>query len=878
MGRLSFIIDGKGDFMDNFLIIDGSSLVNRAFYAMPPLSNKKGIQTNAIFGFVRMLDKLIDTYEPQRLAVLFDAKGPNFRKELYKDYKGTRDSFPTELSLQITLLINLLETRGIKTYEEVGLEADDIAGSLANKFKDKFNVLLVTGDRDYLQLVDDKVNVLYTKKGISDTVTYDVAQVVEEYGFGPEKLVDLKALMGDQSDNIPGVPGIGIKTGKSLISEYGSLDGVYENIDKISGKSRKEKLEENKDLAYLSYKLGKIKTDAEMPDEDEFKIKEPDLEELNKIYRSLEFNDFIKEIDIKDDFKPIEYSIITEDELEGFGGEAVSAKLFFRDTYHHAEPIVFAFYDGEKSYIINEPTDYKKICEFLMKQKNLVGFDIKEELYTLFDDPSKSPFKFDVSLGMYLMDPTTDTTKLSQYFAKKHKSIETFDTYMQKNKRIKDVDKLLTDDFYAAVSNTLYILDVLHKELDMELEMLEMDHLMYDVEMPLTIVLADMEKTGVLIDREKLVSLGEEFESNLKSMEEKIYELAGEEFNINSPKQLGEILFDKLGLPPVKKTKTGYSTDKETLDKLSEEHELPRLITEYREDTKLKSTYVDGILDLIDDDGRLRSTFNQTITATGRISSTEPNLQNIPTRTEKGRALRKVFVAKEGAQLYDLDYSQIELRLMAAISGETKMIEGFEGEMDIHRRTASEVFHVPYDDVTALQRSHAKATNFGIIYGISDYGLSRQLDIPRKNAKEYIDKYFEEFPHIKKYMNEIVKDAKDKGYVTTLFKRRRMVPELRSKNFNIRGFGERIALNTPIQGSAADIIKIAMVKVYEYLRENDYKTKLILTIHDELIFEVPDQEFNLIKDDIKDIMTDSFDVGVKLKVEGSRAKSWFDAK
>lgn len=865
--------------MDKFLIVDGSSLVNRAFYAMPPLTNKKGVQTNAIYGFLRMLDKLVDEYEPKRLAILFDAKGPNFRKELFKDYKGTREGFPTELSLQITILINLLELRGIKTYEESGFEADDLAGSLAAKFKGDYEVFLVTGDKDYLQLVDRDVKVIYTRKGISDTVIYDVDRVVEDYGFGPDKLVDLKALMGDQSDNIPGVPGIGIKTGISLIKEFGSLDGVYDNIDKVSGKSRKEKLLSNKDLAYLSFKLGKIKTDVVVPDDEDFAIKEASVDELNEVYKSLEFKEYVSSDDDYREVRDVHYEVISESDLEGLNfGDEIYAKLFFRDNYHHSLPVAFGVLEDDKAYIIKYPTDFCLIEKFLLAHKNVTGFNVKEDIFTIFSDPSRSTFSFDVSLMMYLIDPTVNTEDLFGYFKFNHNAVLTFDKYVSDNKRVKDDELFVSSDIFSAISNTLYVLKILRKELYSDIVDLNMVDLLRDVEMPLSIVLADMEKTGVLVDRDKLLSLGEEFESNLKDLEEEIYEVAGEEFNINSPKKLGEILFEKLGLPPVKKTKTGYSTDKETLDKLAEEHELPKLIIKYREDAKLKSTYVDGIYDLIDEDGRLRSTFNQTITATGRISSTEPNLQNIPARTKKGRELRKVFVAKDGCVLFDLDYSQIELRLMAAISGETKMIEGFKGDMDIHRRTASEIFHVDYDDVSDLMRSHAKATNFGIIYGISDYGLSRQLDIPRKSAREYIDKYFLEFPHIKKYMSEIVKDAKDRGYVTTLFNRRRLIPELRSKNFNIRSFGERIALNTPIQGSAADIIKIAMVKVYKYLKCNGYESKLILTIHDELIFEVPKNELSKIEDDIKSIMTESFDVGVNLKVEGSYGKSWYDAK
>lgn len=866
--------------MDIFLVIDGSSLVNRAFYAMHPLTNKKGIQTHAILGFIRMLDRLIDTYEPARLAVLFDAKGENFRKKLYSDYKGNRTAFPVELSLQITILVKLLEARGIAVYEEPGIEADDLAGSIAAKYKNDYKIYLVTGDRDYFQLVDDNVSVIYTKKGISETEEYTPAKIEDYYGFSANSLIDLKALMGDKSDNIPGVPGIGEKTGIDLIRKYGNLDGVYDNLDDISGKSRKEKLIENKEMAYLSYELGKIKRDVEVPEDDFFQMDEPAEDTLNKIYTELEFKDYMSYSVQKNQTIEVVVEEIKLQDLKDLDvkGKTISAKIFFDGSYHNQDILAFAYFDGKKAFIVKDVNDLKIVRDFLERADKIIGFNIKEDVYALYDNAKDSPFNFDVALGIYLIDPTTDVNNLSRFYALRRAKINTFDMFLSQNKKIKTAIEDKGAEFNEAVANTMYILYDLYEDLLEEIETLEMTSLYFDVELPLTLVLADMEKTGVLVDTKLLNKLGEEFELNLADIEKEIYELAGEEFNINSPKQLGEILFDKLDMPFIKKTKTGYSTDKETLGKLAEDFELPKLILEYREIAKLKSTYVDGMEPLISKDGRLRTTFNQTVTATGRISSTEPNLQNIPVRTERGRELRKVFVAKEDSYFYDLDYSQIELRLMAAISGETKMIEGFEGDLDIHRTTASEVFHKPYNEVTDLERSHAKATNFGIIYGISDYGLSRQLGIKRSDAKEYIDNYFERFPNIKKYMEEIVKDAKKQGYVKTLFNRRRMIPELKNSNFNIRSFGERIALNTPIQGSAADIIKIAMVKVWNYLNENNFNTKLILTIHDELIFEVPKYEYDDVKNEIKKIMTDSFNVGVKLKVDGNVADNWYDAK
>lgn len=859
--------------MNNFLIIDGSSLVNRAFYALPPLTNKKGVQTNAIYGFIRMYKRLVEEYKPELVAVLFDPKGPTFRHKMYDGYKSTRKKFPPELSYQISILKDLLDEMGIRTYEVQGYEADDLAGSLSKKYSDNYNVVLVTGDRDYLQLVDDNVKVIYTKRGISETVDYDRQMIMDDYGLTPDQLIDLKALMGDKSDDIPGIDGIGEVTAKKLLHEYKTLDGVYDNIDNMKKNKTTERIANGKDAAYLSKELGRIKCDVEVESKDYFKLRDPNTERVNEIFSDLEFQDFTSG-ESKDDKIEVEYKIVDSFKNIKFASKTLAVKQFFRNSYHNEEPLAYGIFDGERAYISESANDFYEIFD---EKYDFIGGNIKEDLYHLIKKGiNKNGFKFDVVVGDYLVDPTSNGETISAVYGRYFSSATNYEDLFSKNKKTK-IEEFDKDELFNSYAVGLAQIYKLYPVLEDRIKSMDMTDLLNDIELPLTYVLANMEYDGVEVKKSILEDLGKQFQADLDQMEEKIFELAGEEFNINSPKQLGEILFNKLELPVIKKTKTGFSTDQEVLEKLSDKHPLPKLILEYRQDSKLKSTYVDGIVDIIDEDGRLRSTFNQVKTATGRISSTEPNLQNIPTRTEKGRMLRKAFVAKDGHQLLDLDYSQIELRVLAAVSKEEKMIEGFHGDLDIHRKTASEVFDIPYDEVTDMERYHAKAVNFGIVYGISDYGLSRNLDIGRDSAKEYIDNYWRQFPNVKKYMDDVVEGAKKDGYVTTLFNRRRAIHELNSKNFNIRSFGERIALNTPIQGTAADIIKIAMVKVFDYLRENKMKSRLILTIHDELILEAADDEVDKLAKDVKHIMETVTDMGVDLKVDYSIAKDWYEA-
>ncbi len=866
-----------GDDMDKFLIIDGSSLVNRAFYAIRPLSNKKGIQTNAIYGFIKMFNRLINEYEPKYVAVLFDPKGPTFRHELYDGYKGSRKKFPPELSYQITILKNLLNEMGIKTYEKTGFEADDLAGSLSKKYEKDADIFLVTGDRDYLQLVSDEIKVIYTKRGISDTTIYTPEKIKEEYNLDVSSLIDLKAIMGDSSDDIPGVKGIGQVGATKLLNEYGSLDDVYNNIDNMKANKTTEKLIDGKDMAYLSRELGTINRDVEVDELDSFIINSPNEDNLQEIYRDLEFKEFINS-DLNTDSIDIKYELV--DDLSSITSELkegnIVFKFFYTANYQKTDPFIAGLYDGEKLFLSK---NIESAISAMESVNDIIGANIKEDCYYLIKNNREDLCKkyiFDVVLADYLLDPTINGDSIGSVYSRHFSSILNYEDILKENKnKIENIDE---DELNKGLSSALVQISKLYKK---ELEMLEnyeMMDLLNDIELPLATVLAKMEFKGVKVDKDMLIEAGKTFQKDLSLMEAEIYKLAGGEFNINSPKQLGEILFEKLNLPVIKKTKTGYSTDQEVLEKLSDSHPLPKLILEYRQDSKLKSTYIDGMIKDIDEDNRLRSTFNQIKTATGRISSTDPNLQNIPARTDKGREIRKAFIVEDGYKWIDLDYSQIELRVLAAASKESKMIEGFKGELDIHKKTASEVFNTPYDEVTSLERSHAKAVNFGIVYGISDYGLSRNLNISRDAAKEYIDNYKAQFPNIDKYMREIVEEAKQNGFVKTAFNRRRYIPELQDKNYNIRSFGERIALNTPIQGTAADIIKIAMVRVDKYLSENNSKASLILTVHDELILEVPDNEVDVIKKAVEEIMVNVCDLGVDLKVDSNVADNWYDAK
>ncbi|MCQ4923697.1 DNA polymerase I [Tissierella carlieri] len=884
------------------IIIDGSSLLHRAFYALPLLSTKDGIYTNGIYGFLTMLYKVQEEKKPDYICVAFDKKGPTFRHEEYDKYKAHRQSTPSELVQQFPIIREILDAMKVRHLELTGFEADDIAGTLTKMGEESsLEVILVTGDKDYLQLATDNTKVLITRKGITELEEFDRNIIIEKYGITPEQLIDLKGLMGDQSDNIPGVPGIGEKTGLKLLKEYGTIENIYENIENISGKKLKENLIENKHLAFLSKKLGEIMTAVPMDiNFEELKIEEPDWENLKRLYKELEFNSLLGKF--SDDFTDnneetsinLEYSMIGEldynELIDTIKKEGKFGFKFIISNNNYIEDKIVAL--GIKTqdvptkiiYLQEDKKNFIDSFKSIFEDKSIekIGHNLKSDIVILSRLGIKiDNITFDSMIAQYLINPAQSSYTINE-ISKEYLNIYGMDeeSLLGKGKSKRSFSDLCEEEIGNCLSFTLdTILNVESKmkEIIKEQEMLD---LYYNVELPLVEVLGSMEYYGFKIDTDELKKLGKEYDEEINSLTTEIYTLADVEFNINSPKQLGEILFDKLSLPIVKKTKTGYSTDAEVLDKLKDQHPIIDKVLRYRQIVKLKSTYIDGLLNLINKDtNRVHSSFNQTITTTGRISSTEPNLQNIPIRTDDGRKIRKAFIAENNNYvLVDADYSQIELRVLAHISKDSKLMEAFINNEDIHRKTASEVFNVPKEEVSSIMRSRAKAVNFGIVYGISDYGLSRDLNISRKEAKEYIDNYLKNYKMVKEYMENIVEEGKEKGYVETILHRRRYIPELKAKNFNIKSFGERIAMNTPIQGSAADIIKMAMVKVYNELKTRNLKSRLILQIHDELIIEAEKDEIEEVKDIMKNVMENSIKLNVPLIVDLEVGDSWYDTK
>lgn len=895
--------------MKKLMILDGNSLLFRAFYALPPLKTKKGQFTNAVYGFLSMLYKIIDTYSPDYLCVAFDPEKPTFRHEKYKDYKANRQKAPNELVQQFQLIRDVLDVHNIKRVEIEGFEADDISGTFAYAAKDHgAEVYLVTGDRDYLQLIDENIKVILTKKGITNTVEMDLKAMEEEYGLTPEQFIDLKALMGDSSDNIPGVAGVGEKTALKLMQEYKSLDNIYANIDKIKGKLG-ERLLSDKLQAYMSQTLARIITDIPLEfNLEDYRVQKPDTKKLADLYDELEFRQFKKRLMEKADQEAGEQMslfdgertqrvenidiiyIDSEDKLNDISNiNRASIKFLFDDERAlTSKALALGISDGEKIYYIDfEKADEKKALEnlreiFESKEIPIWGHNLKNEIiYLMRKNIQVSNIEFDSEIGKYLLNPSESSYSIDR-IAYEFLNLEIPSENQilgtgVKRKTFRDID---LEQRKAYIFNCLNTVNKVHKSMTQNIEDLKMTSLYKEIELPLIEVLAYMEFVGFKVDLKILEKLGLHFQEKTRELEKEIYDLAGETFNINSPKQLAVILFDKLSLPIIKKTKTGISTDIEVLESLSSEHPIVEKIIEYRSMVKLNSTYVEGLKNEVNKDtGRVHSIFNQTIASTGRISSTEPNLQNIPTRTEEGRELRKAFVAEDDYILCDADYSQIELRVLSHLADEKNLIEAFAQDLDIHAKTASQVFHVNLADVTPEMRSRAKAVNFGIVYGISDYGLSRDLKIPRKEAKKYIDNYMKYYSSIEKYMKDIVEKGKRDGYVTTYFGRRRYIPELSSRNFNIRSFGERIALNTPVQGTAADIIKAAMVGVYKRLKDNNMKSRLILQVHDELIVEAYKDELEEVKTILKEEMENVVDdFKVRLKSDINTGRSWYDAK
>lgn len=887
---------------ETLMIIDGSSLIHRAFYALPLLSTKDGIYTNGAYGFLTMLHKLKEDYPMDYICVVFDKKGPTFRHEAFEQYKANRLATPDELAQQFPIIKEILNAMNIVQLEIDGYEADDIAGTLSKLGEENnLKVILVTGDRDYLQLASNMTTVLLTKKGITELIEYDENKFIEEYGITPKQFIDLKGLMGDKSDNIPGVPGIGEKTGIKLLKEFGSIENIYESIDKIKGKLR-DNLIENKTSAFLSKKLAEIiRTVPLQLSLEDLTLKEPDWEKLKELYTRFEFNSLLSKLsnDGMQKESPseyqVDYKIVENDDYELILEEINASKymyfkfLFEEEHYINSPILGIGIKAGEKTsyYIDFNKNSVEKFTQtfkqyFESEEIEKLGHMIKMDIYALLKlGINIDNIVFDSMIGKYLLNPAQASYSIDE-LAKEYLNINVINVEellgKGKNKKsFKDLDLQKRAEYISIV------LDVISKIKDPIAEaisQLNMKKLYYEVELPLAKVLAHMEYYGFKVDIDVLNQLGDSYNQEIEQLTNEIYELAGQEFNISSPKQLGFILFEKLNLPVIKKTKTGYSTDAEVLEKLKGLHEIVEKILRYRQLVKLKSTYIDGLLNVVDKEtSKVYSTFNQTVTNTGRISSQDPNLQNIPVKTEEGKEIRKAFVPQNDEYvLVDADYSQIELRVLAHISQDPKLIEAFYNDEDIHTKTASQVFNIPKEEVTPLMRSRAKAVNFGIIYGISDYGLSRDLNIPRKEAKRYIDSYLNNYDKVKSYMDNIVAIGKELGYVETILNRRRYIPELKSRNFNVRSFGERIAMNTPIQGSAADIIKVAMVKVFDELNRRKLKSRLILQVHDELIIETHKEELDQVKDIVKDIMENCIKLDVPLKVDLKVGDSWYEAK
>ena len=874
---------------EKIVLIDGHSILNRAFYGLPDLTNSEGLHTNAVYGFLNIMTRILEEEKPQYLTVAFDLHAPTFRHQKYQAYKGTRKAMPEELREQVPLMKEVLQSMGVPTVSMEGYEADDLLGTIARRSEEKgMDVTIVSGDRDLLQLATDKILIRVPKTRGGKTVIedYHTAEVLETYQVTPPQIIDLKALMGDTADNIPGIPGVGEKTATKLIVEYGSIENAHEHLEEIKPNKARESLREHYDLAVLSKYLATIRVDSPV----EFSWEDAKLENLYtpeayEMFKRLDFKNLLTR------FEKVEASAAPQVEiLEDLGevqnlwekaGACERAGVSLVEGKQEVLGVGLAFEEQKAWYIpvsgfVTEEYLLGMVKYFFQKEL-LVGTPDIKSLRKKVDITCRKGI-FDLTIAAYLLNPLKseysydDVAKeyLGEQFPSRE---EIFGSGKHIDLSMEEQEKVAQYGAYQA-----YVSFAAQKPMTKALEEMGMRELFEEIEMPLAFTLDDMEKEGILVRAQELKDYGEKLQIRIQELEEKIYEQAGESFNINSPKQLGVILFEKMGMPGGKKTKTGYSTAAEVLDKLAPEYPFVADILEYRQLTKLKSTYADGLAGYIQEDGRIHSSFNQTITATGRISSTEPNLQNIPVRMELGRMIRKVFVPRDGFVFLDADYSQIELRVLAHLSGDEMLIQAYREEQDIHRITASQVFHIPFDEVTPLQRRNAKAVNFGIVYGISSFGLSQDLSITRKEATEYIEKYFATYPKIKSYLDGEVEKAKKDGYVTTMFGRRRPVPELKSSNFMQRSFGERVAMNSPIQGTAADIIKIAMIRVNEALRKANLRSRLILQVHDELLIETAREELKEVSRILKEEMLGAAKLAVPLEVDMHTGENWYEAK
>lgn len=870
--------------MSKIVLIDGHSILNRAFFGLPDLTNAEGLHTNAVYGFLNIMFKILEEEKPEYLTVAFDVHAPTFRHEMYAEYKGTRKPMAEELRQQVPLMKEVLTAMGVKIMEKAGLEADDILGTLSKRCENAgMEVVIISGDRDLLQLATEHVEIRIpkTKKTGTEIENYYASDVKEKYQVTPTEFIDVKALMGDTSDNIPGVPGVGEKTATKIIVEYKTIENAYAHIDELTPPRAAKNLQEFWEQAKMSKALAAINVEADF----EYSLEEARMgnlytEEAYVYFQRLQFKNLLARFDVKtenaleDSFHIVKKKTDAETVLEQARKAPKVGVALYKDTTNVLPLFVqmagmdgaaIAFGDG-KVYCISA-TDEIEIGWILKELEETAGqvavyavFNLKEHMSHVKIE--KEEVGFDATVAAYLLNPL--------------KSDYTYTDVAQEHLNLLIDEKASAETKACYEAYTAYqASEVLQKKLEEE----QMWKLFREVEMPLVYTLYRMEQAGVKVEAEALKEYGSHLGEQIVRLEKEIYELAGEEFNINSPKQLGVILFEHLGLPNGKKTKTGYSTAADVLDKLAPDYPIVSKILEYRQLSKLKSTYADGLAVFIrEEDGRIHGKFNQTITATGRISSTEPNLQNIPARMELGRLIRKVFIPEDGFVFVDADYSQIELRILAHCSGDEELIQAYKEARDIHRITASQVFHTPFDEVTDLQRRNAKAVNFGIVYGISSFGLSQDLSITRKEAQQYIERYFETYPGIKRFLDEAVQHAKENGYVTTLYGRRRPIPELSSSNFMQRQFGERIAMNSPIQGTAADIMKIAMIAVDRELRKNHMESRLVLQVHDELLLETKQEEVDKVKEILKKGMEEAAELAVPLVVDMHVGNNWYEAK
>ena len=866
------------------VLIDGHSILNRAFYGLPDLTNAEGLHTNAIYGFLTIMFKLLEEEKPEYLTVAFDVHAPTFRHKMYAEYKGTRKPMADELRQQVPVIKEVLHAMGVKTIECAGLEADDLIGTLSNRCENEgMEVTVISGDRDLLQLATEhvKIRIPKTKQGKTEIEDYYAKDVEERYQVTPKEFIDLKALMGDTADNIPGVRSIGEKTATKIITEYHSIEEAHEHVDELKPPRASRALSEHWDLAVLSKELATINVKADFPYElSEAKLGNLYTEDAYIFFQKLEFKNLLSRFDVSAPANKVEdgFKIITsKSEAEKVFVQAEEASTIGAVIFKDLENVLPLFADQaglggiglcfskEESYCIKVEKDItgewllKKLADVAEKAETYAMFHLKEsmEQVTIRNQANC----FDVSVAAYLLNPLKNNYTWEDV-AREHLGLM--------------IDEKIDQDMKACYESYVNYASV--EVLRQKLRDTKMDTLFRDIEMPLVFTLFDMEQNGIRVEADALKQYGDQLAGKIAELEKEIYEEAGETFNINSPKQLGVVLFENMKLPGGRKTKTGYSTAADVLEKLAPEHPVVAKILEYRQYTKLKSTYADGLANYIQDDGRIHGKFNQTITATGRISSTEPNLQNIPVRMELGRLIRKVFIPEEGYRFVDADYSQIELRVLAHCSGDEHLIQAYKEQSDIHRITASQVFHIPFDEVTPQQRRNAKAVNFGIVYGISSFGLSQDLSITRKEAAKYIDDYFATYPGIKTFLDHAVTHAKEEGYVVTLFGRRRPVPELSSSNFMQRSFGERVAMNSPIQGAAADIIKIAMIRVNQRLKDQKMKSRLVLQVHDELLIEAYEPELDEVQNILKEEMEHAAELKVPLEIDMHTGDNWYEAK